>query len=180
MKTTLSILAILLIGCAGSAMARHHADADYADYPDYADTAPVLSATPIYETVRVSHPEEECWNEQVKHRRGGDSATGTLAGGIVGGVIGNQFGHGAGNTAMTVAGSLLGASIGHDLDREPERRYVTDERHCEVVDHYSKEERVVGYRVTYRYKGQTFVTRTVEDPGDRIPVRMAVEPLDRY
>lgn len=175
MKAPLPILVILLAGYASHAIARHHEDVEYVD------TAPVLSATPIYETVRVSYPEEECWNERVEHRRGGDSPTGTLAGSLVGGVIGNQFGHGAGKTAMTVAGSLLGASIGRDLTHErEERRYVTNERHCEVVDRYREEEQIVGYRVKYRYKGEILFTRTTEDPGDRIPVRVAVEPLDRY
>lgn len=34
----------------------------------------------------------------------------------------------------------------------------------------------VGYRVKFRYNGQTFWTRTHRHPGDRIPVRVSVEP----
>ena len=151
-------------------------------YNDFVDTAKVISATPSYETVRVSRPIEECWDERVVHRDyGHDGYAGTIAGGIVGGVIGNQFGRGRGRTAMTVAGTLLGASIGSDLGRSRyAREVVTYERRCEVVDSYAVEEHLVGYDVEYRYKGKMFVTRTSEHPGSRIPVRVAVEPVREY
>jgi len=150
----------------------------YAD--SYTDHARVVSATPIYETVEVSYPEEQCWDERVVHHRRGrhHSPVGTIAGGIVGGVIGNQFGRGKGKTAMTVAGTLLGAAIGHEASHRPHgRRYVTHERRCELVDRYATEERLAGYRVEYRYKGETFVTRTDEHPGRRIPILVSVEPV---
>ena len=41
----------------------------------------------------------------------------------------------------------------------------------------AEEQELVGYRVKYRYKGRTFVTRTAEHPGDRIAVGVNVEPL---
>ncbi len=144
----------------------------------YTDYARVVSATPIYETVEVAYPEEQCWDERVvHHRRARHSPVGTIAGGIVGGVIGNQFGRGRGKAAMTVAGTLLGAAIGHEASHRPGgRRYVTSERRCELVDRYTTEERLLGYRVEYRYKGETFVTRTDEHPGRRIPIVVSVEP----
>jgi uncharacterized protein YcfJ len=175
MKSTYSILTILLAGCLGGAIAAPRADRE----ADYVDTAPVVSATPIYETVRTARPEKECWNEPVEHRSGGDTTGGALAGGIVGGVIGNQFGRGAGKAAMTVVGGVVGATIGQDLSRrEPEHRYVADERHCQTVERATNERRIVGYQVKYRYQGQILTTRTAEDPGDRIPLRVAVEPVD--
>ena len=102
-----------------------------------------------------------------------------IVGGIVGGVVGNQIGNGRGRDVATVAGTLLGASIGHDLsNRRTHYRTVTS-RHCEVVERYAEEEHLVGYRVEYRYKGRTFVTRTDEHPGKWIRVEVDVEPVGR-
>jgi uncharacterized protein YcfJ len=174
-KTFVAVaLGVCMLSGTVSAVARGH--------HDYVDQARVISATPLYEAVRINRPVEECWTETVvREERYRKSYTGTLAGGILGGVIGNQFGRGSGKTAMTVAGTLLGASIGNDLsgDRYP-RRYVTDERRCEVYDRYETREQLVGYRVKYRYQGQTFVTETSEHPGRYIPVRVDVEPIARY
>lgn len=145
------------------------------------DTAKVLSAEPIYKTVRVSHPETLCWNEQVIHHQPGyKSHTGVLVGGIVGGVIGNQLGRGRGKGAMTVAGTLLGASIGNDISHQNRRdhSYATTERRCEVNEHYTYEDQLVGYRVKYRYKGNVFSTRTKSDPGRRIRVSVNVRPVE--
>lgn len=145
---------------------------------EYTDYAKVISAEPIYETVQVSHPQEQCWDERVVHGgRPGHSPVRTIAGGIIGGVVGNQFGRGRGKTAMTVAGTLLGAAIGHEASYRPRvRSHVTYEERCEWVDQVTTEERLVGYRVKYRYKGENFVTRTDEHPGRRIPIRVSVEP----
>ena len=143
------------------------------------DSARVIWAKPIYETVEVSRPVRECWTERVVHRgRRANSYTGTIAGGIIGGVVGNRIGRGDGRTVLTVAGSLLGASIGHDLSARSGRPRVSREERCEVVEHYEEQEQIVGYRVKYRYNGQTFVTRTQEHPGQRLRIRVKVNPVD--
>ena len=166
------------------------ATADAGDYRHrgsrYVDYAKVLDVEPILRLVRVSEPRRECWDEEVtrhrhrvKHRS--RSYTPMVVGGIVGGVVGNQFSKGKRRDALTVAGALLGASIGRDLShrrhvvREP---YIATEHRCRVIDEYHEEERVEGYRVTYRYRGKTFVRRMDYDPGDRIRVRVAVTPVD--
>jgi uncharacterized protein YcfJ len=148
--------------------------------------------------VKVSTPRRECWEEEVRypvHATGGhaDSAGNMIIGGIIGGVIGHQIGrhvhHGRGKHVATLAGTLVGASIGHDAAaRRP--RVVTGERHgyqrgygrgyeqvCQTISDYHTEERVEGYRVTYRYHGKTFHTRMDQDPGDRIRVRVGVSPI---
>ena len=143
--------------------------------------AKVIEAVPQYETVEVANPVTECWTERVtrnNHRRG--SYTAPLAGGIVGGVVGNQFGRGRGKTALTVAGALLGASMGHDYNTSHYRGRprVEHVRHCETVDRYEQEQQLVGYRVKYRYEGQTYYTQTTEYPGKFIPVRVKVSPVN--
>ena len=48
---------------------------------------------------------------------------------------------------------------------------------CET--HYSEqqEERIDGYEVLYRYKGQKYSTRMPHDPGRRIRVRVDIRPV---
>jgi uncharacterized protein YcfJ len=168
---TAAAFGLIAATASASALARH-GDGFY-------DTAKVVWAEPIYETVKVSRPVEDCWSEQVvvsDPRHG--SYTGTIAGGIVGGVVGSQFGRGKGKTALTVAGTLLGASIGHDLShRHTSVQRVVNEERCELVEQVEYREQVVGYRVKYRYKGQTFFTRTDEHPGERIRIRVDVDPV---
>lgn len=145
----------------------------------YVDSARVIWAKPIYETVEVSRPVRECWTERVVHRgRRADSYTGAIAGGIIGGVVGNRIGRGTGRTVLTVAGGLLGASIGHDLSSRSGRPRISREERCEVVEHYEEQEQIAGYRVKYRYNGETFTTRTQEHPGQRIRIRVKVNPVD--
>ncbi len=61
MKKTIAMLALSLAAVSGSVLAEN----------SYYDTASVLNAKPIYETVRVNQPQERCWNESVRQRRGG-------------------------------------------------------------------------------------------------------------
>jgi hypothetical protein len=37
---------------------------------------------------------------------------------------------------------------------------------------------LTGFRVEYRYQDRTFVTHTQEHPGERISLRVTVEPLE--
>ncbi|OOZ36216.1 hypothetical protein BOW51_08190 [Solemya velesiana gill symbiont] len=144
----------------------------------YTDRARVIKAKPIYETVRVNHPEEQCWNERVYHRgrSHSDSYTPSIAGAIIGGAIGNQFGKGTGKKVMTVAGAALGASVGNDLSKRHTRGYATTERRCEIVDHYTEQEELVGCKVKYKYNGKIFHTYTDHHPGKWIDVRVSVKP----
>jgi uncharacterized protein YcfJ len=146
---------------------------------DFIGKARVIEAQPLYETVEVARPVTECWTERVtrnNHRSG--SYVAPIAGGIVGGVLGNQFGGGRGKTALTVAGTLLGASLGHGYSSTHHRPQTTIEhvQHCETVDRYEQQQQLTGYRVKYRYEGQTYYTQTTEHPGKHIPVRVSVTP----
>lgn len=142
-------------------------------------TARVQQVVPIMETVRVSHPRRECWDEQVVHTDRGRNTAGMVVGGIAGGVVGNRFGGGSGKTAATVAGTIVGAAIGDRLTERPARSWTTTETQCRTVDSWYEEERTVGYRVQYRYHGDTYWTEMDHHPGDRIRVRVDVTPV-RY
>ena len=171
---TALIVGLSLVGTASAGNRWHQKN------HSYEDTARVLKVKPIYDTVRVSIPEQRCWKERVHSRRSNrESYTGPLLGAIIGGAVGNRFGSGDGKTAMTVAGSLLGASIGNDIyqdDHYAGRRHRV-ERRCETVDHYETREEVVGYRVKYKYKGRVYRTRMDHRPGDTIRVKVNVRPI---
>jgi uncharacterized protein YcfJ len=149
----------------------------------FEDTAKVIDVEPLYQTIEINHPERYCWDEDVSYYEPGrKSYTGTLVGGLVGGVMANQIyqGRGKNRDAATLAGALLGGAIGHDLSRNQRQSHLTTatERHCEVQDQTTYEERLIGYRVKYRYQGHIFTTRTKEHPGRRIPIRVGVDPMD--
>ena len=147
------------------------------------DYAPVLEARPVYRTVEVSTPREECWNEEVArtHRSGSDSHTPALIGTIIGGALGNAVGHGKSNKRVgTVVGAVLGHSIGRDIvaanGRDRVVRYETV-RQCETVYEYHDEERLIGYDVVYRYNDEDYSVRMDEDPGDKVRVKVNVQPV---
>lgn len=162
------------------------------------DYAPVVDVVPVLRTVRVEQPRRECWHEttyETIHHGGGGydgrvrTAGPTIAGGVVGGVIGNQFGSGRGRDAMTLFGTLVGAAVAaeHAHNRAvvsaprhsyTETRPVTVER-CAVSTDVFEEQRLEGYDVTYLYAGRQFQTRTATPPGDRIRVRVDVQPAQR-
>jgi len=148
--------------------------------PGYVDTAEVLKSEPLYQVVQVARPVNECWTETVVQnnpRRG--VYAGPLVGGIIGGVLGNRLASGRGSTSMTVAGTLLGAAIGHNLSAAPQGPPTTaNVTRCRTVNRLEPRQQLVGYRVHYRYEGQTFTTRTRGYPGKFIRVRVDVDPVD--
>lgn len=148
------------------------------------DRASVVSVEPLYETVSYEVPREECRMEEVRHTRHGPhrSYTAPIVGAIVGGAIGNAVGHKKRNKQIgTVVGAVLGGSIGADIAR---RRHhhgqgpdYSVERVCRTVSDWHEEQRLLGYRVTYRYAGETYVTQMDQDPGSSLPVRVQVTPV---
>ncbi len=148
--------------------------------PDYIDSAEVVQAEPLYREVQVSVPARECWIERVAqggHAHG--AYAGPLVGGVIGGVVGHSLASGRARTPMTVAGTLLGSSIGHRLSAVSYRPpTLVDVRRCQTVNRYEPRQQIVGYRVDYRYEGQTFSTRTHRHPGKFIRVGVKVDPVD--
>ena len=185
-KSKLAALATaaMLLGISGSALADHEYRTARNDRAMY-DYAEVLSSQPIVNYVTVKTPVRECWEEMeyytVDHRPRG-TAGGTLLGAVIGSVIGHQIGSGRGNDAATIAGGLLGAAIGNDSARRRngdnygvETRGRPVER-CKTSYQEHREERIDGYRVTYRYHGQKYQTEMPYDPGRQIRVRVDVRP----
>lgn len=155
-----------------------HTNSDY-------DYAQVISAQPIVKMVRVSTPREECWQEEVAYRDGGssrhDHGAVPVLGAVLGGAFGNAVGHSKRNKQVgSLVGAVLGASLAASASSRAHRparvTYVTEER-CRVYQDYREEERILGYRVKYRYNERNYTTRMDRDPGDRLKVRLSVSPV---
>ena len=145
----------------------------------YVDNARVVSVDPQYESVRV--PRQECSRQWVEESRGGSrDYGGAVLGGVVGALIGNQVGGGHGREAATAVGAVVGAFTGDGLANRdrwqavPAPREVTS---CRVVE--DVQTRIVGYQVTYDYRGQQFTTLMHENPGRFVQVRVSVDPVGR-
>lgn len=150
---------------------------------DY-DYAQVVEVRPVVQIVEISTPQEQCWEEEyIVDRNYGEnrSATPGILGAIIGGAIGNELGsHKSSQRVGTVVGAVLGHSVARDIMRQqqgPTVREVETVERCETVYQSHEEERIVGYNVTYNYNGQDYTVRTDQDPGDRIRVRVSVQPI---
>jgi uncharacterized protein YcfJ len=182
-KSFASWLPLLLAGAvvfgasagAGAGWRDHHDR----DEGRFVDRARVIDVEPIVRHRRGPVERRECRDEVVYYER--DSHTppgaGLVAGTLIGGVLGNQIGRGSGRRAATAFGAIVGAAIGHDADRRSWHRpgRVVEER-CTTYRDYDEQEHVVGYRVTYRYRGRQFTKRMSYDPGRWVKVDVEVDP----
>jgi uncharacterized protein YcfJ len=174
--------AAMLLGTS-AAFAGHDYSAGGNDRATY-DYAQVVSAQPIVNYVTVRTPVRECWEETQYYtvdRYAGSNAGGTIFGALIGSVIGHQFGSGSGNDAATVAGGLIGAAIGNDASRRRQGQYGAEQHsrqveRCKTSYREHREERIDGYRVTYRYHGQKYMTEMPYDPGNKLRVRVDIRP----
>lgn len=176
MKT---IIAMSLAGILTSVSSVALADRGWRDDDDgYYDQARVLRVDPVTTTVRVAVPQQECYQQEVRtpvYTRRSDGAA--LVGGLVGSIIGHNIGHG--RRGSTVAGAIIGAAVGKSMAQGADSYYedVAYVDRCDVHTSYQTQERLEGYNITYRYKGQVYTTRMNYDPGEFIRVRVAVSPV---
>jgi len=131
------------------------------------ERARVISSTPVTEQIQV--PQQVC-QDQVVTAPGRKTGAGAVIGGIAGGAMGNAIGDGSGRAIATVIGLVGGAVIGDRIEgRPPATSQVV--RHCSTQHVW--QQRTVGYDVVYKYAGQTYRTRTAEDPGRWMRVSVA-------
>ncbi len=173
------LIGTLAVGLAATSAAQADHPRRHADQGTFYAQAPVIRVEPIVRTIQVDVPEQECWDEQVHypvHAKG--TAGPTIVGGVIGGVVGHQIGRGGGKDTATLLGTLIGAAVGHDIAVKSARasgyEQVRYEQRCRVVHNYHSEERIEGYWVSYRYRGEVFTTRLPYDPGEYVRVRVHV------
>ncbi len=185
-KALLLVVALTLI--AGPALADSPAWAPAQNHRRSPDTtvhyawARVISVHPVYRSVRRPVSRDVCYRqpgyttERVRYHNP-DSMASTLLGAVIGGALGHTVGHGNGRTAATIAGAVMGGAIGNNTSRNDgyysrEQRYVPSREQCRTQTRWQRSERLLGYDVTYRYQGVDYRTRTPQQPGQRIRVRI--------
>ena len=142
------------------------------------EQAQVVDVEPIIETVQRIEPKERCWTEKVRRAPRADRGTAPLFGALIGGAIGNALGHKKRNKQVgAVVGALVGANIAQGIaDSSPRRGRLVRQEVCETVERTQRVERVTGYMVTYRHRGDIHRARMSKRPGDTIRVRIDVTP----
>jgi uncharacterized protein YcfJ len=144
------------------------------------DQARVRGVEPRYDTVNV--PREECSRHWVSERHAvgpQHNPGGLVIGGVAGALLGNQVGKGHGREAATALGAVVGAVAG-DRIANRDRGDTYDEVPREVTTCRTVNEvrsRVVGYDVTYEYRGQLFTKLMRDNPGPSLRVRVSVDPV---
>ncbi|MET3130443.1 uncharacterized protein YcfJ [Oxalobacteraceae bacterium GrIS 1.11] len=148
---------------------------------DFEDFGRVVRTTPQVE--QVNHPRQECRTEYVQTQQQPQqrSMGGSVIGGIAGALLGNQVGGGNGRTAATAAGAIAGAITGDRIDNNGNNNGGgTQEqavKQCRTVDHW--ESRNNGFEVTYDYRGRNYTSMMSYDPGQRVRLRVSVEPAQQ-
>lgn len=171
-KPWLFALVLAVMATGAYAQDGRYASDDNAHY-GWAD---VLRADPVQGVTRTEVPRQECYEQPVVRREGGNTTAGTVLGAVIGGVLGNTVGKGDGRKAATVAGAVAGGAIGNRATRGSE--YESTQTECRQVNSVSEQRRIIGYDVEYRYRGEVYTSRLSYDPGERLRVRVQVEPAD--
>lgn len=146
----------------------------------FVDRAHVQDVQPQYQTVQV--PRQECssqWVQEAQPVAGSRGYSGAIIGGVAGGLLGNQVGGGSGKQAATAAGAVIGAITGDRIqNNQPQavQMQPREVRSCHTVN--DVQQQITGYRVTYEYRGQQYVTVMREQPGRTLPVQVSVTPLE--
>ena len=69
----------------------------------------------------------------------------------------------------------VASTIGEDIRRQIHLSRAREA--CQTIIESELQQRIIGYWVTYRYRGHTSRTRLSYDPGPRIPVDVGLSPL---
>ena len=69
----------------------------------------------------------------------------------------------------------IAATIGEDI--RSQSRLWQQQYRCRTVTEQRAREHITGYRVTYRYGGETDTTRMSYDPGERMSVNVNLSPM---
>ena len=184
-------VAALLVVCALPAWAGRYDDR-YPDFGKQYDYAKVIDTQPIFEIVQVPEERQVCRQQPVQRRVAEYRSPGpAIFGAILGGVIGNQISrhhggkhhhrHGHNRAAATFAGAAIGGAIASEIQysKYPARYYTENVQLCETQTAWRSEKRIVAWDVRWKYRGQVYPSQMAEPPGDRIRIRVSVNPVYR-
>lgn len=180
---------ILTIGIVAPSIAADRHDSDHHERShnrhdrnnSFYDYARVVKVKTIYKHVKVALPHKKCWDEHrdtpVNRHASHKNVEKAILGGIIGGAIGHRLAREHDNSAATAVGALIGAAVGHESDqhdREKNKTKIEHTQRCQTHTEYRHEKQADGYRVTYRYHGETFHVRMPHRPGKRIRINVKI------
>lgn len=137
----------------------------------------VIHSEPVYETLSVNRPIEECRLERVPARMSRKpSRTVNLLGAIAGGALGRHLGHGGQEEWL---GTIVGGMLGHTFVDEIQshrntrsQRYPSRVEVCHWVDAWESRRELVGYQVTYELAGREFSSFSHAKPGATMEIAL--------
>lgn len=122
----------------------------------YYEYVPVLEVTPIIESRRVPVRERVCGYEEPDRR---------LSRAVSGDVRQGR--------------PLLSISEAAREDRQLWAELTASRKRCRTIERHTQRQEVAGYRVEYVYGSERLVTRMDHDPGERVRVRVELDPVEQ-
>ncbi|NVK22959.1 MAG: glycine zipper 2TM domain-containing protein [Kangiellaceae bacterium] len=163
------------------------------------DKAKVIRVEPVYRYSRDRYSRdrnyrpaayEQCYRDNRSYASSHERRKGSIIGGVIGAVIGHKIGdrvghHRSSDKIGAVTGAIIGSKIGREAtenkrhrgyDEYCETRYQRDSRYDE---HRYGRDKIIGYNVTYKYKGKRYTSFMDYDPGRWVEVAVDVRPSRR-
>ncbi len=122
----------------------------------YYEYVPVLDVRPIIETRRVPVREQICEHREPENRLT-LAATGDVR---------------QGRPTLSIRAAAR-------EDRQLWAEFAGTPKRCRTTERYARKQEIAGYRVEYVYGSERLVTRMDHDPGERVRVRVELNPMDR-
>ena len=161
-----SSLGVASVANAGHKQQNHYDNVRY-------DRAKVIHVEPVSGYTQNRYPTERCYRTGSDR----DRRKGSVVGAVIGSVVGYKLGGDRGEKRLgTVAGAVVGSAIGQSVaDKGRDSHY-----RCEVVEERYGHAAIIGYNVTYKYKGQRYTTFMDYDPGRWLDIEVSVRPGRGY
>lgn len=168
----LFVLTSILVSLAMASAANARDDYRYYDDVRYA-RAKVVHVEPVSGYSESRYPRERCYVDSSDR----DRRKGSIVGAVIGSVVGYNLGGDRGEKRLgSVAGAVVGSAIGQSVaDKGRDSSY-----RCERVEERYGHAAIIGYNVTYKYKGQRYTTFMDYDPGRWVDVEVSVRPGRGY
>ncbi len=122
----------------------------------YYEHVPVLDVTPIIETRQVPVREQIC-----DYREQDDRLSRAVTGDVRQGR------------------PRLSISTAAREDRQLWAELTASTKRCRTIERYTRKQEIAGYRVEYVYGSERLVTRMDHHPGERVRVRVELNPIDK-
>ena len=140
--------------------------------------AKVIFVRPVYRTVQVQQPILDCQHQNIRHSRvtivHQHSPGRIIMGGVLGGIVGHELGNAHNRDVTTLAGIVIGSAIAHNtspISYDTEHYRNDPQSYCRERVSIVEQQKLIGYKVKYKYRGDVFTTHTQYHPGKRIEIQ---------